>query len=324
MQTQTEKTPSLSDLFAQMNELNKPNMASNVSQMTFGSIDPNALKAAFISNGSPSSAANFGASEAWTMTPEMFKQTLANRPDALAEAGKATSLSDAIFGKTAQQKALVDAHAQDAGSRRSNMQTAGQLYTNAQDLSTRVSEGALNRANQMDIQKLQEAGADRRNAAQIGLQREKMDRELMILKDSVARGEKGLADLYQSGKIFFNPELEKESATMYDKLQNDKKSEWWKRDYEYLKKMAYGGASVGAIVPLSRRHQVPTSQGTRTFDYAILGQKGWVYGNLDRNNKFIPDTSGIAVPMTSMIGTSIGQGGSAGGAVSRTTNRYAK
>lgn len=168
MQTaQSQNQPSLSELFNQLNELNKANMTSKVSEMSFGGIDPAILQQTVADGGPLSSAANFADSSAWTMTPEMFKQTIASRPDAMAEAGRATSLSDAVFGRTAKQKALLEAQAQDVASRGRTLQTAGQMYEGGQDRTARAAEGAANRANQMEIQKLQEAGANRRQAAQI-------------------------------------------------------------------------------------------------------------------------------------------------------------
>ena len=320
--------PSMADLVGELSGLLQPSQEQFkkdiVQAQSIKSIDPSILQQAVSNGGALASAEDFGTSNAWAMTPEMFKQTTESRPNAMKIAADSTTLSDAIFGRTAERKAYEEAARSGMENARSIVPQASRMYEGFQDRRVRQEEADMNRKAQRENLEFSERNANQRSAAQIGLQREKMDRELMILKDSLANNRATTEDLTNTGRLFFNPELEKASADMYDKLQNDKNVEGWKKDYEYLKKSAYGGASVGAIVPLSTTHKVPTNQGDRTFDYAILGSKGWVYGNLDANNKFIPDTSGIAIPMSSVATTRPGGSGGSGGTVSTLTNRYSK
>jgi hypothetical protein len=326
--TQTAQ-PSMADLVGELSSLLQPAQdqfkKDIVEAQSIKSIDPAVLQQAIGAGGALSTAEDFGTSSAWAMTPDLFKQTLQQRPDAMQQAANATTLSDAIFGRSAERKAYEEAARSGMENTRTAIPQAVRMAEGFADRTQRSQEAEANRQNQMAIQRLQESGANARNAAQIKLQREKMDREMMILKDAVAAGNARQEDLINTGRLFFNPDLEKNSAEMYDKLQNDKKAPEWKKDYEYLKKLAYGGAQRGAIVPLSVTHSVPTNQGDRTFDYAILGTKGWVYGNLDAENKFIPDTSGIAVPLTSVTYSPKGSGsGRSGGTTSTLVNKYAK
>ena len=119
-----QETTSLPEMFGQLQELmgSKVNdyQKSMQAAQAFTPIDPEVFKGAFDRGGAMSTAEDFASSNAWAMTPEMYKQTLQNRPDPMKQAGDLTTLSDAIFGRTASRKAMETI----AGSRLDSSQKA--------------------------------------------------------------------------------------------------------------------------------------------------------------------------------------------------------
>ena len=178
-----KQEPSLADIFGQLTELNKPGAVSEVSKMSFGAIDPAILQGAVADGGPLSSAESFANSNAWAMTPETFKTSMQNRPDAMKITGDATTLSDAVFGNRERTKALLEAQGRDTATRNANASSAirrlGDIEgdrtrrdISANELASREREGAANRAAELKQTKMRIGSAESIAAADRALRRD--------------------------------------------------------------------------------------------------------------------------------------------------------
>ena len=109
-------------------------------------IDPSILQQAVSSGGPLSTAENFATSNAWAMTPEMFKMAMDRRPDIGKQLSDITSLSDAIFGRSASRKAAEGLAAAKFGAAKEAASTAARMREGALDRTLRAEEGAADRA----------------------------------------------------------------------------------------------------------------------------------------------------------------------------------
>jgi hypothetical protein len=105
----------------------------------------NALQA-----GNIASAENLATSNMWTMTPEMFKMSMDQRPDLTKQAGDVTKLSDALLGRSAtregrQKLALEQARMAEQGIT-SGLRRAGDLESLAQRDRQLASEESIRNA----------------------------------------------------------------------------------------------------------------------------------------------------------------------------------
>lgn len=133
---QTEQTRTLPQMMAELQELMGAPVQRFKSDMQAAQaitpIDPNILREAVQSGGALSTAQDFATSDAWAMTPEMFKMQMANRPDVGKQIGEVTSLSDAIFGRSNQRRAAEDIAKAQLGMSKDALGLASQGF-NAQE-----------------------------------------------------------------------------------------------------------------------------------------------------------------------------------------------
>jgi len=176
MAAQTNQ-PSMNDLVGQMSAFFEP--ASNryvedvKAAQAIKSIDPSILMQAVSQGGPLSTAEDFASSNAWTMTPEMFKQTVQGRPDAMKTAGELTSLSDAIFGRSAERKALEGAAKNRFDASADAVNSAGKMYEGAMG---RQSQEKMN-SDSLAQRKIEAADTSAYRKAQIGLEQQKLQLE---------------------------------------------------------------------------------------------------------------------------------------------------
>lgn len=210
-----QNTPSMSDLFNQMTDLLKPASEGYRKDMQAAQaitpIDPAILQQAVAEGGPLSSAQDFASSSAWAMTPEMFKQTMERRPDLGRQISEATTLSDAIFGRTASRKAAESMAATNLGLGKEAASTAARMREGALDRTLRAEEGAADRA-----LRTSEGAANR------SLQRELADQDARLRKD-LARITYGsgagaiLADYQAKGIPIHSQESERTIGTLLSK-----------------------------------------------------------------------------------------------------------
>lgn len=184
----TQKSPSMPELMAQMQDLMRTPLGDLQKDMQAAQaltpIDPSVFQTAVATGGPLSTAQDFASSNAWAMTPEMFKQTIAQRPDINKQAADITSLSDAIFGRTNQRKAAEAVAQANFGSAKDSLSTASRLYEGQQDRDVRQSEGAMDRDTRVRINQASIAAANMRQDKQLALE----ERKLTALRDSFGSG----------------------------------------------------------------------------------------------------------------------------------------
>jgi hypothetical protein len=151
MQTsKAQNTPSMSELFYDLTNLMKPQVESYQKDLQAAQaitpIDPSILQQAVATGGPLSTAQDFASSSAWAMTPEMFKQTMERRPDLGRQISEATTLSDAIFGRTASRKAAEGLAAAKFGAAKESTSTAARMREGVLDRTLRAEEGVADRA----------------------------------------------------------------------------------------------------------------------------------------------------------------------------------
>lgn len=148
-----QNTPSMAEMFNQLEGLFKPTIESYQKDMqaaqSITPIDPAILQQAVATGGPLSSAQDFASSNAWAMTPDMFKQTMQSRPDLGKQLSEATTLSDAIFGRTASRKAAEGMAAAKLGLGKEAASMAQRGYLDAQGNQLRREE-LTQRASQFD------------------------------------------------------------------------------------------------------------------------------------------------------------------------------
>lgn len=170
MAAQTNQ-PSMSDLVGQMSAFFAPasdRYANEVkAAQAIKSIDPSILQQAVSQGGPLSTAEDFASSNAWTMTPDMFKQTIQGRPDAMKTAGELTALSDAIFGRSAERKALEGAAKNRFDASADAVNSAGKMYEGAMGRQSQEKIAREHNQNQMDITKMNRASAEKIAFAQM-------------------------------------------------------------------------------------------------------------------------------------------------------------
>lgn len=169
---QTEQARTLPQMMAELQDLMGAPVQQFKSDMQAAQaitpVDPNILREAVQSGGALSTAQDFATSDAWAMTPEMFKMQMANRPDVGKQIGEVTSLSDAIFGRSNQRKAAEQVAQAQLGLGKDALSMATQGFNaqenrrhdaamQEQNLAARAEEDRLNRATQMDIAKMNDS-----------------------------------------------------------------------------------------------------------------------------------------------------------------------
>lgn len=202
---QTEQARTLPQMMAELQELMGAPVQRFKSDMQAAQaitpVDPNILREAAQSGGALSTAQDFATSDAWAMTPEMFKMQMANRPDVGKQIGEVTTLSDAIFGRTNQRKAMEAIAQAQLGTSKDSLEAAGRMY-----------EGGLNRASSEKIAADSNTSANKRAQMQIASQ-EKMQRERLALEE---RKLTALRDSFGSGGVPANmPIVDQKLAMQY-------------------------------------------------------------------------------------------------------------
>lgn len=182
MQTsKAQNTPSMAELFSELTGLMKPQVESYQKDLQVAQaitpIDPSILQQSVATGGPLSTAQDFASSNAWAMTPEMFKQTMERRPDLGRQISEATTLSDAIFGRTASRKAAEGLAAAKFGAAKEATSTAARMREGVLDRALRAEEGAADRALR-ERQFRQELSFRKEDAqARRNLERERIDLE---------------------------------------------------------------------------------------------------------------------------------------------------
>lgn len=149
-QVNQQKTPSMAEMFSEMQSLLAP--ASEIykrdmqAAQAITPIDPGVLQQALAQGGPLSTAEDFATSNAWAMTPEMFKMAMSNRPDVTKQISDVTSLSDAIFGRSASRKAAEDIAKANLGVAQKAGEMAQRGYEGQQDRTLRQTESQADRA----------------------------------------------------------------------------------------------------------------------------------------------------------------------------------
>lgn len=134
-----------------------------------------------------SGANNFATSDAWVMSPELFKQTLQSRPDAIKDVGNITSLSDAIFNRSGQRKAaetLATAKLNQAGTALSAAQRAQDSIL---DRTLRQEESAAQRA-QSESQFQRSLGMEKARLAETTRHNKVIESAQMAMRNAEAAG----------------------------------------------------------------------------------------------------------------------------------------
>lgn len=148
-QVNQQKTPSMAEMFSEMQSLLTP--ASEIykrdmqAAQAITPIDPGMLQQALAHGGPLSTAEDFATSNAWAMTPEMFKMAMSNRPDVTKQISDVTSLSDAIFGRSASRKAAEDIAKVNLGTAQKSGEMAQRGYEGQQDRTLRQAESQADR-----------------------------------------------------------------------------------------------------------------------------------------------------------------------------------
>lgn len=193
MQTsKAQNTPSMAELFSDLTNLMRPQVESYQKDLQAAQaitpIDPSILQQAVATGGPLSTAQDFASSSAWAMTPEMFKQTMGSRPDLGRQISEATTLSDAIFGRTASRKAAEGLAAAKFGAAKEATSTAARMREGVLDRTLRAEEGAADRALR-ESQFSQELSFRKEDAqARRNLERERIDLERKRLMALTAPG----------------------------------------------------------------------------------------------------------------------------------------
>jgi len=173
MNTQTNQ-PSMQDLVGQMSAFFAPASQRYANEVkaaqAIKSIDPAILQQAVGDGGPLSTAENFASSNAWAMTPEMFKQTMQSRPDAMKISGDLTNLSDAVFGRSAERKAMEGVAKNRFDASADAITGAGRLYEGAMGRQSREKMAGDSLAQQ----KIEAADLKNYRNAQLELERKKL------------------------------------------------------------------------------------------------------------------------------------------------------
>lgn len=176
---QTEQARTLPQMMAELQDLMGAPVQQFKSDMQAAQaitpIDPNILREAVQSGGALSTAQDFATSDAWAMTPEMFKVQMANRPDVGKQIGEVTTLSDAIFGRTNQRKSMEAIAQAQLG-----------LSKDALDIASKGFSAQQNRIQDRELSNLDRASREGM-AKESLLSHEKMNRENNDTRKYLAR-----------------------------------------------------------------------------------------------------------------------------------------
>jgi len=192
-----KEVPSIAELMGQLSDLSNKSLGDYKTSMSAAqSIQPidSSVMQRMVSDGGPlSSAKDFATSNVWAMTPDMFKQTLQNRPDNMKLAGDATSLSDMIFGRSKQRESSMKMAEAGLTTDRQNLTNAGQLYDSEMRRQSDMQRQEMGDAAAMARTKSSNASREKIAKDQIDLEKRKVA-VMMQKANEAGQGTQGIPD----------------------------------------------------------------------------------------------------------------------------------
>jgi hypothetical protein len=308
-----KEVSSIAELMGQLSELSSKSLGDYKTSMSAAQsiqpIDSSVLQRMVSDGGALSSAKDFATSNVWTMTPDMFKQTIQNRPDNMKLAADATSLSDMIFGRSKQREASMKMAEAGLTTDRQNLADAGRLY-----------DSGMGRQSAMERQEKGDAAAMARTTAsnasrekiagdQLALEKRKVD---ILMKQAAEAGQ-------DSQGIPNDPQW----AASLDNLMKMQNENFWDKKtgtFNFSEVGAYAKSGDPAEVSQAKnfmqtymqrmalgrpRGEVMESgfmkQHWGGMSHVYLTDRGWYGVEIDpRTNKIIKQTQ---VPVVSLFGT---------------------
>jgi len=213
-----KEVSSIAELMGQLTELSGKSLGDYRTSMSAAQsiqpIDSSVMQRMVSDGGALSSAKDFATSNVWAMTPDMFKQTMQNRPDNMKLAADATSLSDMIFGRSKQRESSMKMAEAGLTADRQNLADAGRLY-----------DSGMGRQSAMERQDMGDAAAMARTTVS-NASREKIARNQLALEERkvAALTQRAAAEAAQARQGIPN---DPQWATSLDNLMKTQNENFW-------------------------------------------------------------------------------------------------